>query len=160
VTEGTAGGARFVVTRSGNTAVAGSIDWSVKKPGYGPVVSDREGLVFADFPLAPNLPVWMIALPSGRLDFAPGQTSCVLEILVADDTHAEADEDFEVWLSPSYVDGFLGQTPVAKGRIIDNDAPAFVSISPIVAEQTEGPGAALVFRVHRAGGTDGPADVW
>jgi hypothetical protein len=156
VAEGTA--ARFVITRSGNTAVAASAGWSLARPGdWPPHPAERQGLVPADFP---DSLVWPHGLPGGSVEFAPGETSREFEIPTTDDGHDEADEAFVVMIDRWSTDPFLGDTFQAAGRILDNDAPAFVSILPVLDVQTEGPDAALVYRLHRSGGIEGPADLW
>jgi hypothetical protein len=95
----------FTVSRSGDTAAPGSVDWAVSG-------ADVDG---ADFPGG---------LPSGTLNFAAGQASQTLTVNVAGDTAFESDEDFTVTLSNASAGSSI-ITPSAGGTIENDDsAPA------------------------------------
>ncbi len=163
--EGAATGARYIITRSGNTAIEASVDWAaVPATGQGWPVGPV-GLTREDFPERP--PTWPAYekryATNGRVDFAPGETTKTIEIVAADDAHDEADEGFIVKLSTP-ADLLFGLTNEAAGRIVDNDNPATVTLIPLTPDRTEGEGGAAgtfaEFRIHRDGGTAGTASVW
>ncbi|MGD1880313.1 MAG: Calx-beta domain-containing protein [Kiloniellaceae bacterium] len=93
----------FTVTRSGDTSVAGSVDYGVS--------GDAEPDDFLGG-----------VLPAGTLAFAAGETSKTLTLQVAGDTDFENDEGFTVTLAnPS--PGAAIATPQAAGSIVNDDAP-------------------------------------
>ncbi len=130
----------FLVTRSGNTAIAAAGRWTVA--GAGAAAANA-----ADF--AGN------ALPTGTVAFAAGETSKTISVLVAGDTAIEANEGFTVSLAPtSAATEVLSAT--AAGSILNDDiAPATLSLSAAALAKVEGTGAAnpFSFTVTRTGNT-------
>ncbi|WP_299617922.1 Calx-beta domain-containing protein [Pelagibius sp.] len=129
----------FTVTRSGDTAQAGSVDYAVTS-------SQADGGDFLGG-----------ILPSGTVSFAAGETSKTITLDVAGDTDFESDEAFTVTLSnPSA--GLEITTASAVGTI-QNDDPAppatFLAISPGDAVKAEGDvgTTAFTFTVTRSGDT-------
>ncbi|MCV2891242.1 Calx-beta domain-containing protein [Ruegeria aquimaris] len=93
---------------SGHSAEAASVDWVVRGDGFAPASGQ-------DF-VGGNL-------PSGRLDFAPGETSKIVTIEVAGDRFAESDETFTVYLhNPS--PGFSIHNGSVSGTIRNDDGIA------------------------------------
>ncbi|MGE0577012.1 beta strand repeat-containing protein, partial [Reyranella sp.] len=102
----------FTVTATGDTSTARSVAWAVT----GAVASAAAA---ADFVGG--------ALPSGKLSFAPGETSKVLTVGVAGDTTVELDEGFVVTLSnPS---PGLGIGKASAGGTIQNDDSVAVTVT-------------------------------
>ncbi|NKC29247.1 Calx-beta domain-containing protein [Falsiroseomonas selenitidurans] len=125
---------RFTVTRSGDTTAAASIGWTVE--GIGDNAADA-----ADF--AGGL------LPGGTVAFAAGETSRTIEIRLAPDTLAEADEGYAVRLA-----SIGGLDPeFAIGTIRNDDTN--IAIAPRDADRLEGHGevASFTFQVTRSGET-------
>jgi hypothetical protein len=103
----------FTVTRVGDTSGAASVQYTVAGSGANPAdANDFDGN----------------QLPSGTVQFAPGETSQTITILVVGDTVVEPDETFTVTLSnPS---GATIDTATATGRIINDDS-ATLSINDV-----------------------------
>ena len=129
----------FTVTRSGDTSVAGSVDYAVT----GAVDGD-------DFVGG--------LLPAGTLVFAAGEVSKTLSFNVAGDGLEEPDEDFTVTLSNASA-GSAITTATAEGTILNDDAPApppvdtYLTLSAADAEKSEGDGGSTIysFLVSRSG---------
>jgi beta-glucanase (GH16 family) len=95
----------FTVTRSGSTAGAGSVAWTVSGSGSNPANA-------ADFARG--------VLPSGTVSFAAGQSQKTITVNVAGDRTAEPNEGFTVTLSkPS--SGLSIGTATATGTIVNDD---------------------------------------
>ncbi|EKU98347.1 putative extracellular nuclease [Leptolyngbya sp. PCC 7375] len=107
----------FTVTRIGDTSGAASVDYAVSSSVAD--ASDFDGGV----------------LPSGTVDFADGETTQVIDVLVAGDTTSEIDEDFTVTLANA--SGANIATAAANGTIQNDDGVALTLISEI-----QGSGAA------------------
>lgn len=123
----------FTVTRSGNTAVATTVAWSVS----GSVDA-------ADFGGT---------LPSGVVSFAAGELSKTVTFSASDDAVAETDEVFAVTLGARTGNGaVLGSSTSANFVIRDNDAPPAIIVSPEV-RVTEGNSGSVVatFVITRVG---------
>ncbi len=125
----------FTVTRSGPTAGAGSVAWTVEKGGTS--LSDFGGGV----------------LPSGVVSFAAGETAKAVTVLVAGDRAREADEAFTVRLSAPSAGLNLG-TATATGTIRNDDA--LISIGPATVTAPEGQAGTttFTFTVTRQQGLD------
>ena len=98
---------RFTVTRDGELGAASSAAWSVHPSGATPATA-------ADFGLS--------ALPSGTVNFAPGQDSATIEIAVPGDTRYEHDASFSVALSApagATLGGLDGGTSIAVSASAD-----------------------------------------
>ena len=96
----------FTVTRSGVTSDTSTVDWAVVGSGAAQATaSDFAGGV----------------LPSGRITFAPGQTSSRITVNVSGDRVAEADEAFTVTLSAAT--GAQIQSATAVATIVNDDGP-------------------------------------
>lgn len=132
---------RFTVTRSGETELAASIDWSVLGTGAEPV--DADDFVGGTF-------------PSGTLNFAEGETSKTIEIEVYGDDIGEADEQFLVQLS-----GNSGGTSInplqgsARATVRGDDvALTIIALDSQRPEGQPGDAEALSYRILRAGPDD------
>ncbi len=122
------------VLRRGNSAGAVAVDWAVMgASGIGwPAVSDADFLV-----------------RSGRLTFAPGETSRVLSLQVRADAVGEFTEEFAVVLSnPSAGAGI--ETPATWGRIQDDDTSFMIRQRPAEPADVVGGIATHRFTIHRA----------
>lgn len=127
---------RFNVSRSGDTNLSVTVDWSVSGNGANPANAN-------DF--------FGLTLPSGMISFAPGEITKNLVILVFGDNLIEPDEGFKVVLSnPSA--GAEITVPQAEGTIL-NDDHTFLSIAAADAVKAEGNGAntPFTFLVQRTG---------
>lgn len=67
---------------------------------------------------------------SGQLDFADGETSKTIDIVIANDTASEPTENFKITLSNPTNGAILGPASVITINIGDNDAPT-ISISDV-----------------------------
>lgn len=92
--------ANLTVTRSGDTSAAASVDY---------VTTDGSATQKGDF-----------IFGAGRLNFAAGETSKTLPILIIDDTFQEGTESFSVQLS-NPINTSLGARNVSAVQIQDND---------------------------------------
>ena len=128
----------FTVTRSGDTAAAAEIGWSVA--GFaGP---GSNAATAADFAGA--------ALPSGTISFAPGQTSQTITVEVAGDSIGEANETFRLRLGD--LPAGAASPGGAVGVILSDDAS--FSIGPVDANRAEGTGSEatdFTYRIYRNG---------
>lgn len=129
--EGTSGGVQqmqFVVTRTGDTTVSTSVDWTAT------------GMHADDFSIGTAL--------NGSLSFAAGETSKTISLPLAGDKTLEGDEALTVTLSNPAVPGQIVQATAATS-VVDDDA----SLS--VADANSGEGAAettnVTFTVTRSG---------
>ena len=121
----------FTVTRSGNTAGALSVNWSVTAAG---------GVTTLD---AGDFSGYGNALPSGRVDFADGETAKTITVLVAGDTAIESDETFTVTLSSPSVAATAIDTATADG-VIRNEDPINPQVTlPAVPTVVAGRAAAI-----------------
>ncbi|TCS36271.1 Calx-beta domain-containing protein [Paucimonas lemoignei] len=121
----------FTVTRTGNTALAATVDWSAA--GVDIDAADFVGGV----------------IPSGSLSFASGELSKTITIAVKGDIAVEGDESFSVNLSNASIgaDIVVGS---AIGTIVSDDVEWTVTALSIPG--SEGDGASnFVFRVTRTG---------
>ena len=123
----------FTVTRVGNTADAGTVDYAVTG-NTGLDESDFEGGV----------------LPSGTVSFVGGETSQTLTINVTGDNTVEPDEGFTVTLSNPSGGGTLDTTS-ANGTIVNDDAE--ISVVALDAAKAEGAAGTtgFTFTLTRAG---------
>jgi hypothetical protein len=135
----------FTITRSGDVSAAASVAFTVA--GAGP-----NAAAAADFADG--------ALPSGTLAFGAGETSRTIQILVAGDGVAEADEGFAVTLGEPVGAGIA--VGAAAAVIVDDDSSSSLfSISPVSLALAEGDSGQTVFRfnVTRSGPKTGAASV-
>ncbi|MEO0801987.1 MAG: ExeM/NucH family extracellular endonuclease [Cyanobacteria bacterium J06642_2] len=112
----------FTVMRSGDTSGTASVDFAVTSSAADANDFDSD------------------VLPSGTVDFADGETSQVIDILVAGDMDAEPDEDFTVTLSNPSGDLTIS-TVTASGTIQNDDG---IAITPISAVQGSGTASPLL----------------
>ncbi|MCF8209306.1 MAG: hypothetical protein K9K38_07885 [Rhodoferax sp.] len=121
----------FTVTRSGNTAVATSVDWAVQA-GNGLDASDFAGGV----------------LPSGTLQFASEVNTATISVQVAGDTVVEANETLSVSLSnPGPAAVIVAGS--ANGSIVSEDMAWTVT----AIDAAEGDSTINTkFRIERSGG--------
>lgn len=132
-----------VVTRTGSTAAAATVTWSVAG-------SSAEPADAADFGGT---------LPSGTLDFAPGEASKTVTLLVQGDTLVEADEGFTLTATEG------AATAMAAGLILNDDvaAPGDATLAVVAVDAAKPEGSsgltAYRFRVTRTGSTAGETRV-
>ncbi|MDB9541356.1 S8 family serine peptidase, partial [Anabaenopsis arnoldii] len=99
-------------------------------------------------------------LPSGTVEFAPGETTKEITVYVSGDTDFEGDEGFSVTLSDA-TDAIIN-TDTAEGTILNDDAPPpTLDIAPLDAVQGEGDTGTtpFTFTVTRSGDTTGTSSV-
>ncbi|MFB2816238.1 Calx-beta domain-containing protein, partial [Umezakia ovalisporum] len=101
-------------------------------------------------------------LPSGTVEFAPGETTKEITVYVSGDTDLEGDEGFSVTLSDA-VDAIIN-TDTAEGTILNDDSdvlPSTLDIAPLNAVQGEGDTGTtpFTFTVTRSGDTTGTSSV-
>jgi hypothetical protein len=132
----------FTVTRSGQTNITSTVNWSVTGSGTAPADA-------ADFDGG--------TLPSGAVTFAEGETSKVITVLVAGDVVAELEERFAVMLSNA-VGGTI-ESATATGVIRNDDTS--LAISPLSISTTEGNSRStpFTFTVTRSGVTSDTSTV-
>ena len=140
------GGTDFIITRSGDVSVAGSVDWQVAGSGVVPATG-------ADFTGG--------ALPGGTAQFAAGEITKTIHLAVLNDYVQEPTEGFQILLSnPSAGTGLdVGQM---DGQIFDDDAAAGFAIVANAASVVEGqPGTITpyTFTVYRSGDSSAAASV-
>lgn len=131
----------FTIARLSRTAESSSIGWVVDGDA-----TDFAGLV----------------LPSGTVDFAPGETSHVVSVTVLGDAFYEGDESFVVRLAPYGGDNFDGVATSALGLIEnDDEEPGIISIAALNADRAEGVTGAtdFTFILTREGASSGSASV-
>lgn len=133
----------FTVNRTGDTSGSASVDWAVTGTGSEPAnVSDFAGN----------------ALPSGTINFAPGQLSQTITVNVNADSTDEEDETFNVTLSNA--SGTQITNGTGTGTITNDDEAGLAFDGPVSqAEGTSPSNTAFVFTVNRSGETSGSASV-
>jgi hypothetical protein len=133
-----AGIASLTVTRTGNTAMATTVDYArtggTATPG-------------TDFTLDP-----------GTLSFAPGQASVTVTVTIAEDVFDEPDETVVVELTNPSPGTVLGGTASTTLTIADNDEPAVVAFATSSATVVESAGT-VPLTVFRTGNTSVAASV-
>ena len=148
--EGTGSGTTdftFKVTRSGGTALAQTVGWSVAgAPGTLPAGSQPASA--ADFGAA---------LPSGTVGFLAGETEKTITVPVLRDALVESNRVFVVTLAvPSGTTAVDGG--VASAVILDDDAAYSATGGGALAEGTGGT-RSFTFTVHRVGDLNGAGTV-
>lgn len=138
-----AGTATVKVNRTGGSAGTVSVEfitvgWS-DRPGYASGGVDFVG-------------------QTGRLTFAPGETSKTITVAIIDDQQVEATEKFGVNLYNVGGGAELGTVSYTEVSIIDNDLASRIQFDATSYSVNEGGGTATV-RVTRTGGTAGSASV-
>ncbi|MDH6085549.1 S8 family serine peptidase [Chrysosporum ovalisporum TAC611] len=101
-------------------------------------------------------------LPSGTVEFAPGETTKEITVYVSGDTDLEGDEGFSVTLSDA--EDAIINTDTAEGIILNDDSdmpPPTLDIAPLNAVQGEGNTGTtpFTFTVTRSGDTTGTSTV-
>ena len=143
-TEGSSGGTTpftFTVSRGGNTAMAHSIAYAVAGiAGNGTLPASA-----TDFDGG--------TLPTGRLSFAPGETSRVLTIPVAADFAGELNERFGVTLSAPSSGAVLGSAAAAEGIILNDDTSLAFTAANISRPEGHAGTTAFTFTISRSGTT-------
>ncbi|RIA18621.1 Calx-beta domain-containing protein [Ectopseudomonas oleovorans] len=125
----------FVVTRSGELSLSGTVQWHVQGFGNNPVDA-------ADFG-----GTW----PSGTVEFAPGQSSAVIRFSATPDSHYEPTEGLQVVIS-STTPGMTIIQDRANGSLINDDARLSLDGSGLVAaEGNSDTPRSLNFTVQRQG---------
>jgi hypothetical protein len=130
----------FTVTRGGETNVAASVDYAVTGGGMNPASG-------ADFAGG--------AFPSGRLDFAVGETSKDLVIQIAGEGVIENNEGFTVTITAveaAQVSPQINQGS-ANGLIVSDDFQPSISVSLVTQDDAEGDSGlkAWTFNLQRTG---------
>ncbi len=101
-----------------------------------------------------------VALPSGTLTFAPGETSKTISVAVTGDDLDEPDETVLVSLSGPSNAAVSASAGAGTGTITDDDPPPVISIdSPEVAEGEDGTTATLRFTVSLSAASGRPVTV-
>jgi VCBS repeat-containing protein len=139
ITEGNAGTTPVTVTitRSGNTAIAASANWTV----LGPDGQDFAGGL----------------RPSGTVSFASGETQQTISFSIAGDTLVEADETYSIDLTELSVGAVEGLS--LSGTILSDDG-TFLSFGGSVSQAEGNSGSTpFVFTVLRSGDTSGVTTV-
>lgn len=141
-----AGGTDFIITRSGDISVAGSVDWQVAGRGASPATG-------ADFAGG--------VLPGGTVQFAAGEITKTVHLAILNDYAQEPTEGFQILLSnpPAGTGLDIGQM---DGNIFDDDAAAGFAVVANAASVIEGqPGTVTpyTFTVYRSGDTAGTTSV-
>ncbi len=139
----------FIVTRGGDASGTASADWVVTGGG----VPSTIGANAADFAGA--------VLPSGRVNFAAGQTSQTVTVNAAGDDTIELNDSFTVTLAAPQTGVGIG-TATATGVILNDDflPSGMISIAGLQASRGEGASGSSTFTfvVTRAGSIVGPAN--
>ena len=144
--EGTGGGTTpfsFTVSRSGDTAAAANIGWTVAGiDGPGTFAANAEDFAGG-------------VLPSGTVSFGAAETSRTITVNVAADGRSEANERFAVMLGNVPTGGAVASVP-AQGAILGDDTS--FSIGEVAASAAEGTGSgttSFTFAIYRQGPADG-----
>lgn len=125
----------FVVTRTGELSLSGTVQWHVQGFGSNPVDA-------ADFG-----GTW----PSGTVEFAPGQSSAVIRFSATPDSHYEPTEGLQVVIS-STTPGMTVIQDRANGSLINDDARLILDGTGLVAaEGNSDTPRSLNFTVQRQG---------
>lgn len=127
--EGSSGGTpfSFVLTRSGDLSIPGSVDWAVSNN----FTNDKVLASGSDF--SPNNSL----SPRGTSYFAVGQSTATIVVQVAGDKEVEQDESFSVTLSNSVA--MLIKTEVATAKILNDDHyTSTISLSSTSVTHSEG----------------------
>lgn len=123
----------FEIRRTGDTAGAATVTWSVESPR-------ANGVSASDFAAG--------VLPSGSVAFAAGETVRVVSLQVRGETLYETDESFTVRLTQAT--GAQIVTAGAHGAILNDDAKPTVSLRTGRIEVTEGAAGASLARIEVA----------
>ncbi len=140
---------RFSVNRTGNVTHSHSVNWAVTGESFRPVEeTDFQGNV----------------LPSGRVTFAPGETSRIITVNVVADGLVELNEEMGVVLSDPSLGAELAVAG-ARATIVNDDFgnTGILSVGPLRAGRGEGQGGATGFEflVTRTGDIFGSAEaIW
>ncbi len=134
VTEGNSGttAATFTVTRAGNTTGASSVTYATS------AVSAQNGTDFT-------------RIPPATLNFAAGETSKTVTVWVNGDTQPENNETFLLVVSTPVGAVITDTTGVAT--IVNDDAPAYLSIRDLSVTEGNSGTSAAVFKISRTGNT-------
>ena len=116
----------FIITRSGDTTAAFSVDWSVA----GAIGVDTAPADAADFPGA--------VLPAGTASFSAGQTTATVTVDVAGDTTGEYNERFALTLSNPTAGATIAQATATAVIINDDAGRAILAISGAGTSRNEG----------------------
>ncbi|MCA1683566.1 MAG: cadherin-like domain-containing protein, partial [Actinobacteria bacterium] len=139
VTEGNAGTAvaTFTVSRSGNTAAAGSVKYAT---------ANSTAIAPGDY----------TAKPLTILSFAAGETSKQVTVNVIGETVAELDETFRLNLSAP-VGGVISDS--SGTATIVNDDFAYYSVNDVSVNEGDAGTKVAIFTVTRSGSLTGPGSV-
>ncbi|MCX5947220.1 MAG: Ig-like domain-containing protein [Cyanobacteria bacterium] len=127
-------GYSFTVSRTGDLTVISSAAWAVSGSGANPASgSDFEGGAF----------------PSGTVEFAAGESSKIITVLVAADTVVEANETFAVTLGGA--SNAMISTASASGTIHNDDTQLAIVASSATKVEGNSGSTAYTFMVSRSG---------
>ncbi|MFM9966565.1 MAG: Calx-beta domain-containing protein [Planctomycetaceae bacterium] len=130
----------FTVTRSGSASVTSSVDYLVSGAVAGLLTE----------PLA-DATDFGGTLPSGRVTFAPGETSKTINVSVSADSTFESDEGFTVTLANPI--GTSISTSSANGTIKNDDAGLSIAALDAIKREGNSGNTPLTFTVTRTGNT-------
>jgi Ca2+-binding RTX toxin-like protein len=135
----------FTVTRSGDTSIAASANWSVQ---FAPIISGAASADPTDFVGG--------TFPSGSVQFAAGETSQTVTLLVAGDTLAEGSENFILSLLNPSTGAVLGSRSATINTILNDEPVTTATLSILLGTLTfvnEGNAGStpVTFTVTRAG---------
>ncbi len=128
----------FTLTKTGATELPSTVDFATE---------DIDATAPSDY-----------APASGTLEFAPGETSKTLTVLVNGDLVFEEDEAFFVVLTDSS-GATIGEDDHGVGTIQNDDAPPAFAIGDVSQAEGSSGTTALIFTVTKAGATALPASV-
>ena len=131
----------FNVTRSGELAIASTVNWAVEPIDLGFTADDISGLV----------------LPSGTLVFSPGETQKTIQIPIFADNILEPDERFGIRLSSPSLGSLVSQG-FATGIVRNDDSSVSISAGLAEAEGQDGL-TELLYVVSRSGSLVEPCSV-
>lgn len=140
---GTGGIQEFIITRSGNTSAAGSINYVID--GYGELPADA-----SDFASGQSL--------NGTLNFAAGETQKTIQVQLNGDNVIEGAETWSMTLQPS---GANSQVDVAAAyvTIANDDQAVKIAATNAIIREGSGTSQPMQFTVTRTGELSVPATV-
>ncbi|AWJ88766.1 hypothetical protein Sp245p_02685 [Azospirillum baldaniorum] len=116
----------FTVTRSGDASQASTIDWAVASFGSVP-----GSLIYQLDDGQLNAEDFGGTLPSGTMNFAPGESTKTLTVPIQGDQRVERDEHFKVMLS-NPIGATLDTNAFSSiGSILNDDIPFSISMMPL-----------------------------
>jgi glucose/arabinose dehydrogenase len=140
-----AGNATITVARSGSTAAAATVEYTISAVDGGAT------------PVDDYTPASLLAANLGLAEFGIGDATTTISVPIVNDVTTEGAEAFAVAIvNPS--SGSLGAPRTARVRIVDNDGASRISFSDSAYEVAESAGS-LTVTLIRAGSTASAASV-